>query len=548
MAQPCSAQPGRPRSRARPVRSPAEVVALARGGRPPRRRGRGVGYAERVAVAVDDQRRHAGRAARRPGTAPAGPAGAAGTPAPGRRPRRRSAAVRQATRAPLDRPPTISGGAGVRDRQRRDDRGPGRVEVRRPAPARGGRPPGRAGSPARRATPGGDRGVARPATRSGASTPPPAPWPSDEQLPDRRGPAGVVDLSDPRRPARCRRSPHRASSARLRAVPRPLVSDRRTGLRRHRQRRRSRSVSRQPVARRRPASPFGAATASAPGDQHRPAFARRGAAPDAVAVADLAAPRPGTRPGRRRCRRARPRASAGSLGAGKNVSGSTVLARAARAPGLVDCRVRDGPQQPRVAPCGGDLVRAWHTRPCHPPTSPVGPATNASRDQRPSAPCGHGTTPALCSIALATIRTRVCIEPTTKSADESDYNTVKIRRQIDAVLERRRLGTRRRPTRSISSGPSLRTLPTPAPTGRISMRGQRSRRRRAPAARPASPPPASHVGPPRRAAASAASGRAPAARSPSAARGDDAAGQQPRRVAPHRPEPGERHRLAGAAS
>ena len=44
--------------------------------------------------------------ARAAGTAPAGPAGAAGRPARARRARRRPRAVRQATRAPADRPPT----------------------------------------------------------------------------------------------------------------------------------------------------------------------------------------------------------------------------------------------------------------------------------------------------------------------------------------------------------------------------------------------------------------------------------------------------------
>ncbi|GAA5183499.1 hypothetical protein GCM10023322_22910 [Rugosimonospora acidiphila] len=42
-------------------------------------------------------------------------------------------------------------------------------------------------------------------------------------------------------------------------------------------------------------------------------------------------------------------------------------------PGIIVSPLVEGPKQSRVSPCGGNLVRAWHSRPSHLPTSPVGP-------------------------------------------------------------------------------------------------------------------------------------------------------------------------------
>ena len=360
-------------------RVPPQVVPLARpdhhldpgpGGRHP----------ERVPVAVDHQGRQPGRAARRPGTAPAGPAGAAGRPARRRRRRPTARAVRQATRAPLDRPPTTSGDARVPGAA-----GPASTAVhassRCPAGAGARRPATRYGWVTRAtATPAATRGVpdreqvgrvhaaarAVPEHEHGCRR-------AGRQVDvDPAGPRGVSISSLCRTGPFCGRRQASRSPGTERRGPSPA------GERGHVERRQlsgtrvsSRSRTGGPASS--TASGSGC-TSLAPGDQHRPPLAGRGAAPDAVAVARPPAPRPGRNPARRRCGRARrprrPVRSAPERTSPGPRSGTSPLVRQASS----SCRSRNGPQQSRIPPCGGNLVRAWHPRPCHPPTSPVGPA------------------------------------------------------------------------------------------------------------------------------------------------------------------------------
>ena len=110
--------------------------------------------AERVALALHDEDR-----ARRPARArparrlrPAAAAGAAERPGRGRRAAPGSRAVRQATRAPLLRPP-ITSGPGWRWPQRGRRPPARRRRAPAPGPAPAGRAPGRAARPARRPSP-----------------------------------------------------------------------------------------------------------------------------------------------------------------------------------------------------------------------------------------------------------------------------------------------------------------------------------------------------------------------------------------------------------
>ena len=130
-------------------------------------------------------------------------AGAAGRRGRGRRPRRSPAAVRQATRAPEERPPHSTGPAPA---QLLDDREPCGVELVRRARATCGPRRGRAARPARRETPAATAASAA-VTRSGAVTPPPAPWPSTSSA------RGAVDrMQSAPAPAR--------AGSRARAAPR----------------------------------------------------------------------------------------------------------------------------------------------------------------------------------------------------------------------------------------------------------------------------------------------------------------------------------------
>ena len=192
------AQPG-PDDRAelvRDLRAPSGRPAggpRRRGRRRPRRAratpGRGDRHAERVAPALHDQARHAGRPAR--ASRLAGPArrrqreGEAQHAAHVRAP---PPAVRQATRAPALRPPSTHGSGG-RAASAGQPRG---VEPRRrlghPAAAH----PPRLLHP-HDLEPERPSAASRAASRSGASTPPPAPCPSTSR---RRGPA----------PSTCRRA------------------------------------------------------------------------------------------------------------------------------------------------------------------------------------------------------------------------------------------------------------------------------------------------------------------------------------------------------
>ena len=132
----------------RPIRTPA---------------GKSSGRAERVAFALDDQRRHA-RAEQlvEPRLSRAGPAGAAGTPARARRGAGRRA-VRQATRRPALRPPSTTavrraaaGRSAAPRASRRPSRAGGAARPARRRPATAARPAARvtrcAGSAAASAT------------------------------------------------------------------------------------------------------------------------------------------------------------------------------------------------------------------------------------------------------------------------------------------------------------------------------------------------------------------------------------------------------------
>ena len=348
-------------------------------------------YPERVPVAVDHQRRHAGGQLGRPRlTVRPARADAAGRPA---RPR---PAAPSARRGPAGHPGAAGPAADdQRQRgrrpgaQRRDHRRPGLVQLARRQPARAGRRPGTAGSPGPPRTPAASAG-SRTATRSGASTPPPAPWPSTSRRDRRRAGTGRVDVDLARAPERGvaltgRRGSHPAHSAApptdRGVAPHPVRPSARTAPAV------SSAVAHRRPQRRRTASGPRLAPRSAPGDQHRPALP--GVVPPQTPwQSPTSSAQARQAPWTSQVRQSATAASAGSLGAGKNVSGSTLrhTPRVRQASSV--CRSSHSPQQSRVASSGRDLVRAWHPRPGHPPTSPVGPDKSRGK---PSAPCGSDT-------------------------------------------------------------------------------------------------------------------------------------------------------------
>ena len=145
---------------------------------PGQRRGHLLGAAEGVGLALDDHQRHRyGGELARPGSSPAGPAGAGGRPAPARRPRPAPAAVRQATRAPALRPPSTSGPVS-----RPSSRSAASTAVQATSRRAGaGRDP-LAGHPPRLVDPRAPasrprRPPRRPRAGRRSRCPPPAPWP-----------------------------------------------------------------------------------------------------------------------------------------------------------------------------------------------------------------------------------------------------------------------------------------------------------------------------------------------------------------------------------
>src|SRR6266487_5512669 len=109
----------------------------------------------------------------------------------------------------------------------------------------------------------------------------------------------------------------------------------------------------------------------APGDQHGPSLARCGASPHAVAVADVEGPRE-ARPLDVTCSAQRNRCVGRLAGCRKERLRIHTLAQAPGAPRRIEVTFTERAKQSWIAPGCSNLVRTWHTRPGHAPTSPVG--------------------------------------------------------------------------------------------------------------------------------------------------------------------------------
>ena len=121
--------------------------------------------------------------------------------------------------------------------------------------------------------------------------------------------------------------------------------------------------------------------------RHATSIARRSRgvvrAPDAVAVADLQ--RPGQAGALDVTGAAERDRGVGRLaGRRKEHLRIDALTHASGPPGQVLVALLQRPQQSRISSCGGDLVRAWHPRPGHAPTSPVGCSRHDRREERQS--------------------------------------------------------------------------------------------------------------------------------------------------------------------